>query len=176
MADDQRIAAYAQAFHSVISVEDGLNEVEDELFRFARVLEGNDELQSTLADPHLEPARREQVVIDLLGGRAQPATVSLVGLVVGTGRARDLPTIVDALVAVRAGLRERAVAEVRSAISLSDEQTDRLARALGTATGKSVEVKVIVDPTVQGGIVAQIGDTVIDGSVRRRIEQLRAAL
>ncbi|MGI8939159.1 MAG: ATP synthase F1 subunit delta [Iamia sp.] len=176
MADDQLIAAYAQAFHSVISVEDSLNEVEDELFRFARVLEGNDELLSTLADAHLEPPRRQQIVTDLLGGRAQPTTVSLVGLVVGNGRARELPTIVDALVAVRAGLREKAVAEVRSAIALSDDQLTRLADALGTATGKSVEVKVIVDPTVQGGIVAQIGDTVIDGSVRRRIEQLRAAL
>jgi len=71
--------------------------------------------------------------------------------------------------------RESAVARVRSAIALSDEQTSRLAESLGRATGKNVEVKVVVDPTVQGGIVAEIGDTVIDGSVRRRLEQLRAA-
>ncbi len=174
--DDARIGAYAQAFQAIIAVEDTLDEVEDELFRVARTLEGNDELMATLADLHLEPARRQQVVTDLLGGRAQPTTVNLVGLVVGNDRARDLPAIVDALVGLRAASRERAVAEVRSAIALSDEQTSRLATALGQATGKNVEVKVIVDPTVQGGIVAQIGDTVIDGSVRRRLEQLRAAL
>lgn len=171
-----RVTAYAQAFHAVVTVEDTLHEVEDELFRFARILEGNDELAETLADPHIESARRQQVVIDLLGGQAQPTTVNLVGLVVGNGRARDLPAIVDALVGLRAASRQQAVAEVRSAIALTDEQTTRLATALGTATGKNVEVKVIVDPTVQGGIVAQIGDTVIDGSVRRRLEQLRAAL
>ncbi len=172
----ERSDAYATAFLAVISAEDTLGEVEDELFRFARILEGNDALLETLSDPHLEPARRQQVIVDLLDGKAQPTTVNLVGLVVGNGRARELPAIVDALVALGAASRQSAVAEVRSAIALSGEQTARLADALGRATGKNVEVKVTVDPTVQGGLVAQVGDTVIDGSVRRRLEQLRAAL
>lgn len=172
----ERSDAYAAAFLAVISAEDTLGEVEDELFRFARILEGNDQLLETLSDPHLEPARRQQVVVDLLEGKAQPTTINLVGLVVGNGRARDLPAIVDALVGLRAASRESAVARVRSAIALTDEQTTRLAEALGRATGKNVEVKVQVDPTVQGGLVAQIDDTVIDGSVRRRLEQLRSAL
>ena len=58
------------------------------------------------------------------------------------------------------------VAEVRSAIDLTDDQKQRLAAALEPATGKKVELKVIVDPTVLGGLVAQVGDTVIDGSVK----------
>ena len=61
----------------------------------------------------------------------------------------------------------------RSAIPLDDAQIDRLAAALGQATGKDVEVKVVVDPTVMGGIVARVGDTVIDGTVRHRLEQLK---
>jgi F-type H+-transporting ATPase subunit delta len=67
------------------------------------------------------------------------------------------------------------VAEVRSAIDLNDDQRKRLAEALGQATGKQVEVKVVVDPSVLGGIVAQVGDTVIDGSVRGRLDQLKNA-
>jgi len=172
----ERSEAYAAAFLAVISAEDTLGEVEDELFRFARALEGHDELMETLADPHVDAARRQQIVTDLLDGKAQPTTVNLVGLVVGNGRARELPDIVDALVALGAASREAAVAQVRSAVALSDDQTTRLAEALSRATGKSVEVKVTVDPSVQGGVVAQIDDTVIDGSVRRRLEQLRAAL
>lgn len=172
----QRIDAYAEALLLVARAEDPLREVEEELRQVAQALQGNDELLSTLSDPHIEPARRQQVVADLLGGKAQPATVNLVGLVVGNGRARELPEIVDALVRISAASREKAVAEVRSAIPLSDEQTSRLADSLGRATGKSVEVKVVVDPSVKGGLVAQVGDTVIDGSVRRRLEQLRAAL
>ena len=95
---------------------------------------------------------------------------------VGNGRVRELPAIVDALVAMTAREANKEVAEVRSAIALTDDQKARLAEALGQATGKQVEVKVIVDPSIKGGLVAQVGDTVIDGSVRRRLEQLRNAL
>ena len=62
----ERSDAYAAAFLAVISAEDSLGEVEDELFRFARILEGNDELLETLSDPHIEPARRPQIVTALL--------------------------------------------------------------------------------------------------------------
>ena len=65
---------------------------------------------------------------------------------------------------------------MRTAVPLTDDQRTRLADALGKATGKSIEVKAIVDPSVLGGVVAQIGDTVIDGSVRSRLEQLREAI
>lgn len=171
-----RIEAYAEAFHAIAGVEDPLREVEDELFRVARVLDGNDELMSTLADPHIEPARRQQIVVDLLDGKAQPATVSLVGLVVGNGRVRDLPAIVEAMTRLGAASRETAIAEVRSAVALTDEQTTRLAEALGAALGRTIEIRLVVDPSVQGGLVAQVGDTVIDGTVRRRLEQLRAVL
>ena len=96
---------------------------------------------------------------------------------VGIGRGRDLPAIVDTLVEhERRGRAPPAVAEVRSAVPLTDDQRDRLAAALGQATGKQVEVKVIVDPTVLGGIVTQVGDTVIDGSVRHRLDQLRSVV
>ena len=78
-------------------------------------------------------------------------------------------------VARAAKARQREVAEVRSAVDLTDDQRQRLATALTSATGKDVEVKVVVDPTVMGGVVATIGDTVIDGSVRHRLDQLREA-
>lgn len=175
MADD-RTTAYAEALFAVAQAEGPLAEVEDELFRVAQVIKGNDELRDTLADPHIPVATRQQVLVDLLDGKATPATVSLVSMVIGTGRIRDLPAIVDELVARSAAVANKEVAEVRSAIALTDDQKSRLADALGQATGKQVEVKVIVDPSLQGGVVAQVGDTVIDGSVRRRLDQLRNAL
>ena len=175
MADD-RTTAYAEALSAVARAEGPLAEIEDELFRVAQVVRGNDELRDKLADPHIPVATRQQVVFDLLDGKAQPATTNLVSLVVGNGRVRELPAIVDALVAMTAREANKEVAEVRSAIALTDDQKARLAEALGQATGKQVEVKVIVDPSIKGGLVAQVGDTVIDGSVRRRLEQLRNAL
>jgi F-type H+-transporting ATPase subunit delta len=171
-----RTLAYAEALFGVARAEGTLAEVEDELFRFSQTLQGNDELRRALTDPAIPAARRQQVVEDLLGGRASSTTVALVSMVVGTGRARSLPTIISKLVEMSAAEANKEVAEVRSAVPLTDDQRTRLAKALGKATGKDVEVKVVVDPSVLGGIVAQVGDTVIDGSVRRRLDQLKSAL
>jgi F-type H+-transporting ATPase subunit delta len=174
MADD-RTLAYAEALFGVARAEGTLGEVEDELFRFSQTLQGSDELREALTDPSIPASRRQQIVEDLLGGRASSTTVALVSMVVGTGRARQLPDIIKQLVDMSAAEANKEVAEVRSAVPLNDDQRKRLAEALGNATGKQVEVKVVVDPTVLGGIVAQVGDTVIDGSVRSRLDQLKNA-
>jgi F-type H+-transporting ATPase subunit delta len=170
---DDRTSAYARAMFDVARAEGDLARIGDELFRFARALEGSDELREALTDPHLPASKRQQIVEDLLGGKADPSTIALVGMAVGTGRARELPAIIDSLVAMSAAQANRAVAEVRSAIDLTDDQRTRLAAAIESATGKQVEVKVVVDPTILGGIVTTVGDTVLDGSVRTRLERLK---
>jgi F-type H+-transporting ATPase subunit delta len=167
---------YASAIFEVAKAEGALEEVEDELFRFARVLEGSDDLRSTLTDANLPPERRQAIVEDLLGGKALPLTTSLVSFVVGAGRAKDLPPIIDRLVQRAAAERRHAVAEVRSAVELDDDQRKRLADALSSNLGKDVEVKVIVDPSVMGGLSARVDDTVIDGTVRHRLDRLRESL
>lgn len=176
MPDDARIDAYADALLKVSSVEGSIDEVADELFRFARILEGSDELREALADPHLPVVRRQQIVEDLLKAKASPVTTALVSMVTGTGRAADLPKIIDEVVVRSAAAKHREVAEVRSAVALTDDQRLRLADALEQATGRPVDVKVVIDPTVLGGLVCQVGDTVIDGSVRQRLNRLRESL
>lgn len=171
-----RVQGWADAIFEVAQAEGSLDRVEDELFRFARILEGSDELRETLSDAALPPDRRQAIVEDLMGGKAWPLTVSLVSFVVGAGRARELPEIVDRFVARAAAARQHEVAEVRSAIALDETQRARLADALSRNLGKQVEVKVIVDPTVLGGLVARVGDTVIDGTIRHRLDQLRESL
>ena len=176
MARKEAIRGYAEAMFSVAEAEDALDVVEDELFRFARELEREQELREALTDPALPPDRKRAVLQDVLGPRANPQTVSLLGFIVEQGRARELPAIVDELVALAAEKRQAAVAEVRTAIPLDAEHRQRLAEALGAATGKKVELKVVVDPSVVGGVVARVGDQVIDGSVRRRLELARERL
>ncbi len=174
--NDARIEGYAAALFEVARAEGTLDEVEDELFRFARSYESNDELRN---DPHRRddpggaapgdrrgPARRpghpDHRPADLDGRRA--------------GRGRDLPAIIDRLVERAAAAKKLAVAEVRSAVPLTDDQQDRLKAALANATGKDVDLKVVVDPSVLGGLVATVGDTVIDGTVRTRLDQLKSRL
>jgi len=170
-----RVDAYAQALLQVAKAEGSLDTVEDELFRVARTLEGNDSLRSALTDQAIPIDRRQGIVEDLLSGKASPVTTALVSFVVGAGRGRDLPAIIDRLVQEAAEERSEAVAEVRSAIPLNEDQRARLAAALSRATGKQVSVKVIVDPSVLGGVVSTVGDIVIDGSVRHRLDQLKEA-
>jgi F-type H+-transporting ATPase subunit delta len=171
-----RIDGYADALFSIAKAEGSLDEVEDELFRFARSLEGSDALRSALTDELVPTEKRQAIVEDILGPKASPTTSQLVGLVVGSGRGRDLPAIIGKLVERAASEKDRTVAEVRSAIPLTDDQQRRLAAALANATGKQVEVKVVVDPSVLGGLVATVGDTVIDGTVRSRLDQLKSLL
>jgi F-type H+-transporting ATPase subunit delta len=172
---DNRINAYADAAHRIARAEDNLSEVEDELFRLGRLIESNDELRSTLSDARLPAARRQQIVEDLLEGKATGTTTALVSMIVAAGRANDLPKIADELVQRSAADSGVAVAEVRSAVPLTDEQIARLAEALSARTNRRVTVKNVVDPTVMGGVVTQIGDSVLDGSVRTRLNQLREA-
>ncbi|HZN12969.1 MAG TPA: ATP synthase F1 subunit delta [Acidimicrobiales bacterium] len=175
MSDD-RINAYADALFEVARAEGSLGRVEDELFSVARTIETNDALRNALTDEYVPVDRRQGIVEDLLGGRASATTTSLVSFVVGSGRARDLPKIIDRLVEKAAESRAEEVGEVRTAYPLDDDQRERLAAALSKHTGKKVSLKVVVDPSILGGVVAQVGDTVIDGSVRRRLEQLKEAL
>ncbi len=172
----ERVEAYAAAMFEVARAEGHLAHVEDDLFRFARTFEASDDLRSALTDPGLPVERRVAVVEELMGGKALATSAALVGMVVAAGRAGELPAVVDAFVARAAAARSREVAEVRSALPLDDGQLERLAAALGRATGKTVEVKVVVDPSVMGGLVARVGDTVIDGTVRHRLNQLKEQL
>jgi len=171
MAD--RNDAYAQAILDIVQAEGHVDEVEDELFRFARIVEGNDELRVALSNPGQPADRRAAIVDELLENRALATTKAIGAFIVGAGRGHDLPAIVDRFVELAALGREHAVAEVRSAVPLDDAQRQRIAAALSRATSKQVEVKVVVDESVMGGIVATIGDTVIDGTVRHRLDQLK---
>jgi F-type H+-transporting ATPase subunit delta len=176
MAEHDRIEGYASALFEIAKAEGTLDEVEDELFRFARTLEANDELRTSLTDEMIPPARRQAVVEDLMGKKASPTTVNLVSFIIGSGRGRDLPAIVNRLVERAAAEKDRAVAEVRTAVPLTEDQQTRLAAALANATGRQIELKVVVDPSVLGGVVAQVGDIVIDGTVRAGLDQLRTLL
>ena len=97
-------------------------------------------------------------------------------MVVGSGRGRDLPAIVDRLVERAAAAEEPRRRRGALAVPLTADQQDRLKAALANATGKDVTLKVVVDPSVLGGLVATVGDTVIDGTVRTRLDQLKSRL
>ena len=176
MASDNVIDGYAEALFVVARAEESLPAVEDELYAFAKALEQNTPLRDALTDAALPAENKKAVVGDVLGERANPLTVSLLGFVVDAGRAREIPKIVQRLAEMAAGERDQALAEVRSAVELSKAQRERIAQALSEATGRTVEVKVVVGPSVVGGVIARVGDEVFDGSVATRLVEAKQRL
>jgi F-type H+-transporting ATPase subunit delta len=174
--DEERIDGFASAIVDLARAEGELEKVERELFTIARTFATSNELRDALTNPQLGHERKQGIIDDLIGGRASDLTVEVVLMIVRLGHASDLPAIVDAFVANVAASKAKTVAEIRSAIPLDKETLDRLTAALSKATGKKLEVKYIVDPQLIGGVVARIGDTVIDGSVAHKLAAIRQAL
>ena len=173
MATDERVSGYADALLAVATAEDAVAAIEDELFAFGQALRGNEDLRSALSDAQTPPTTRQQVVEDLLERKASATTTAVVSMVVGSGRGADLPAIIDSMLEKSAASQNKGLARVRSAIELTDDQQARLAQAIATATGTEVDVRVVIDPSVLGGLITELGDDIIDGSVRSRLNQMR---
>lgn len=153
-----------------------LDGVEDEIFRFGRVLDANPRLAAVLDDQNGSPAARQQVVAQLLGGKATPMTAQLLTALAADTRGRSYRHRVDELTEEAAQRRERTVAVVTSPVALNDSQFERLTAALAKLYNRPMTVHVQVDPSLQGGMTLRVGDEVIDGSVSGRLTEIRNRL
>jgi F-type H+-transporting ATPase subunit delta len=176
MANDETIRAYARALLAIADAEGALDRVQDELYTFAQAVERHTDLREALTDDALPPENKMAVIADLLGERVHPLTATLAEFLVEAGQARRLAPIAEELAREAAQRSERSLAEVRTAVPPSERQRARLAEALARATGHEVELKVVLDPSVVGGVVARVGDEVFDGSVASRLSSARQRL
>ncbi len=157
--------------------QDGvLDEVEDELFRFARLLEREPALRAALTDPALPAERKIDLLRHLLGEQVQPTSMRLLEIAVTRSRAGSLELALEELSRLAAERRERYVAHVRVALALAPEHETRLAAALARLYGREVQVQVEVDPSVLGGVEVRVGDEVLNGTVERNLETVRRRL
>ncbi|MCW2541060.1 MAG: synthase subunit delta [Frankiales bacterium] len=167
-ADDALLAAAEQ--------QGVLDEVEDELFRFERILADNGDLIAALDESSVPADRRTELLRTVLEGKTSPITVELLTHAVSSGRKRSLQLAIDDLLEASAARRERSVARVISASELTSEQTSRLGESLSRIYGRPINVRTAIDPRVRGGLVIRVGDEVIDGTVATRLAAARAAL
>lgn len=172
----QRVRTYAKSLVDIALVEDHLSIVEAELLTFSNAVTDNDDLRQTLNDSNIEVEQRIAVVDQILQGKALSTTKAIIALIVVAEHANELAEIAKAFGEESAKLREKEFAEIRSAVALDDETIARLTQALNQATGKELDVHVVVDESVIGGIVATVGDNVIDGSIKTRLTQLKETI
>ncbi|MGW1891110.1 F0F1 ATP synthase subunit delta [Streptomyces sp. NPDC002004] len=153
-----------------------LDDVEDELFRFGRIVASNTELRAALTDRRAPAAVKADLVRSLLGGRAKATTERLVERLVAAPRGRSLEAGLESLSKLAAERRDRMVAVVTSAVPLSDQQKRRLGDALARLYGRQMHLNLDIDPAVVGGIQVQVGDEIINGSIADRLEDAKRRL
>ena len=149
-----------------------LDETEDELFRFARVVESNPDLRNALADRSAGLDERQALVGRLLEGKATRSTVALARRAV-VARERTFANTIEGYVTLAAALRNRVVATVRVAQPLAEDQRERLRAGLTAQFGRDVTIQELVDPTVLGGVRVELGNEVIEGTVAGRMDEAR---
>ena len=174
-AASERLDGYATAVLAPLD-ERGLGGVEDDLFRFMQIVEASEGLRVALSTNEVNAQARQAVVRELLSGRTTSEVARLAAYAARWGRPRDYLLHLRHLIDRVAGEANRRVADVRAAVELSDDARERLAAALSSFTGYQVAVRVTPQPDLLGGFVASVGDTVVDASLRRRLEEARELL
>ncbi|HVX71017.1 MAG TPA: F0F1 ATP synthase subunit delta [Mycobacteriales bacterium] len=153
-----------------------LDAVEDELFRFSRIVEGDPPLRAALTHRELPADAKRQLLHTLLDGKVNGVTYKLIERVVLEPRGRTIERALQDLSGLAAQRRDRLVAHVTSATELSEAEQSGLAAALSRTFGHELRLQVVVDASLIGGLTVRVGDELIDASVARQLQEARRTL
>ena len=149
-----------------------LDAVEDDLFRFGRILAAEPELNQGLSE-RIPALQRAGLVDSLLAGKANPSAVRLIQRVVASPRRGSAIDGIERLSKIAAVHRERLTALVTAVVPLTEAQRERLTAILVRGYGKQIRLNVELDPTLIGGMTIRIGDDIIDGSLASQLAEAR---
>jgi len=180
-ADDQDLgdATEALAVEALVaSAEAGgrLDALEDDLFRFERLVAADSGLRDALSAHGGDENVKAALVEALLAGKASVETIRLARQAAVSPRGRRFGRVLESYLAVAAKRREQMTATVTAAVSLTQDQRQRLVQALSAIYNGPVQINVVLDPAVVGGIRVQVGDEVVDGTILRRLQEAERAL
>ena len=171
----QRVAGFVDARLTTLAPTD-MEQIEDDLFRWARTIESNVELRRLLMDRDVEVSARQQVTTSLLSGKVHAAALAIALYVIEGGRSRDVIGTLDAMVQHVALARQWRVAIVHAARPLNDAERAELAQSLSVMSGGNVDLQVKIDEELLAGVVVYIGDLCLDATARGHLQNLRDSL
>lgn len=149
-----------------------LEEVEDELFRFGRLVDSSPELRNSLSDRSVPVGHRQDLVSDLLKGKVSAATITLARRAAGA-RERTYAHTLETYINLAAAQKNRVVATVRVARPITIAQAERLRVTLSRQVGRDLALQIVVDPHVLGGVRVELGNEIIEGTVSHRLDEAR---
>ncbi|HUI06443.1 MAG TPA: ATP synthase F1 subunit delta [Verrucomicrobiae bacterium] len=176
MAHDPINTGYARALLELAQAESVVARVEEEAFRLHGLLKGNPALLEFLKDPNVTREGKRQALVELFQGRVHPLVLNLLIAISDAGRTNRLPHILEEFVALAAASRQKVSGEIITAIKLDDDTVARVTAELTHVTGKNVQLLQKVDPSILGGAIIKVGEQIIDGSLRRKLDQIKERL
>jgi len=166
---------YADAIFELALKQNTLNRTLEDVKEIARLFAMR-KLTYLLREPKIPAKRKEIALRQALEARVLPTSLNLALLIVQRELVDFMQNIANQLEQLVLSYRNEAIAEVTTAAPMDDAQSTLVRRALEHKTGKTILMQTKVDPAILGGVVARVGDQVIDGSVRNRLNMLQQQL
>ncbi len=166
---------YAQAVFELAVDRDELDQWLEDIRQLADSV-SNEEFVSTLSAPRIAGAQKEQVIRESLGFSVNRLALNLMFLLTSRNLVHLLPEIADRFQEMMDAHRGIERAEAVSAVPMSDAQQEEVTKMLVGASGKDVRLTTRVDPEILGGMIIRVGDQVMDGSARTRLQTMRRDL
>ena len=166
---------YAQAVFQIAVERDALDAWSGDLRSLAEAMEVQ-ELMNVLDSPQMPLARKVEAIRGAVGDGVEPLAANLLCVLASRNLAHLLPAVLDEYSRMIDEQRGIETAEVTSAVVLDDSQRENVTKILEGVAGKKVRLHTLVRPEILGGIVARVGDRVIDGSVRTKLREMRREL
>lgn len=176
MTERRIVRRYAAALFAAASRANAIDQVESDLGFVSYALEQSRDLWEALISPVVPPAKKREILSGIFEGKVSEITLAYLKLCVDKRREEIIRETESEYIALANEARGIVEAEVTSAVELSPDQEARLIAQLAETTGKRIELSKRLDPTLIGGLVVRMGDTVIDGSIRGQLEAIRQRL
>jgi F-type H+-transporting ATPase subunit delta len=176
MPHDPINTGYARALFEMAQAEGVVTRVEEELFRLRELLKANPDLLQFLKDPNIKHEGKRTALTELFQGKVHGLILNTLITLADHDRAGRIQHIIEQYSAVASAARQQVSGEITTAIKLDDATLAKLAAELGRMTGKNVQLFQKVDPSILGGAIIQVGEQVIDASLRRKLNQIQDQL
>jgi len=176
MAHDPINTGYARALFEMAQAEGVVSRVEEALYRLGELLKGNPELLQFLKDPNIKAEGKRQALGELFQGRVHPLVLTTLISLSDQDRGGRVLHVIAEFNLIADAARQQVTGEVTTAIALDGETLGRLVAELNRVTGKTIQLFQKIDPAILGGAIVKVGEQIIDGSLRRKLDQIQAKL
>jgi F-type H+-transporting ATPase subunit delta len=167
---------YAEALLDIANESGELARVHDDLMALRKLYDEEREFRGFFTSPRLDPDEKFRIVQKLFGDELSKPVLGLLHVMIRKGRELLLDNVADEFVRYEDQAQGKVHLHVRTARALPDDQREAMRNAIATRTGKTVEMHESVEPELIGGAIVKLGDMVIDGTLRRKLQALKKRL